>query len=52
MLARVFMVLSLAQIARMISFISTRLPSPAAHCQPGSPDLNPPSGTPSLTIRL
>eukprot|EP00479_Gromia_sphaerica_P003493 TRINITY_DN14077_c0_g1_i1.p3 TRINITY_DN14077_c0_g1~~TRINITY_DN14077_c0_g1_i1.p3 ORF type:complete len:50 (+),score=4.42 TRINITY_DN14077_c0_g1_i1:118-267(+) len=42
-MARLGAVVSICEIFRSLTFLSTILPSPADHCQPGSQDYDPPT---------
>lgn len=50
--ARFLLVAGCGQFLRSITFLSTILPSPAAHCQPGSPLYNPPKTAIDIIFRI
>lgn len=52
MLSRWLLLCSIGQLFRIVSFLSTILPSPATHCRPGSTDYNPPSTVWDVIFRL
>lgn len=50
--SRFLLVAGCGQVLRSISFLSTILPSPAAHCQPGSLEYNPPTDAKDVIFRV